>query len=84
MSTRNGWIPEPPKALTVQFYRSHSRIEDVDDGMWTYLCSLIPDDHRPYRVRKAEMLNSVSPELKQYFLTRGFDWERAPGGWSHA
>lgn len=48
--------------------------------MWTYLCALIPDDDRPYRDRKLEMLSLVSPELGRYYLARGFDWERGSGG----
>jgi hypothetical protein len=55
-------------------------LEDVDDGMWTYLCDLIPKDQRPYRVNKAKMLESVSLELKRYYLTRSFDWENGSGG----
>jgi hypothetical protein len=64
----------PPQALTIDFYRCHARIEDVDDGMWTYLFALIPKDPRSYRVRAADMLAGVSPQLKRYFLVRGFDW----------
>jgi hypothetical protein len=73
-------MPKAPQALTEDFYRSGSCMEDVDDSMWIYLCNLIPKDQRPSRVRIAEMLDSVSPQLKGYYLTRGFDWERGSGG----
>lgn len=79
-SPRPSWMQEPPSALTEEFYRSHTRIEDVDTGMWTYLCNLIPEDERPYRARRAAMMKSVSSELRRYYLVRGFDWERGSGG----
>ena len=80
MNTRPNWIPEPPEALTVDFYRSHEHLEDADTGMWTYLCELIANDQRPFPERVKEMLRTISPSLKQYYLTRGFDWERRSGG----
>lgn len=80
MSDQRFSIPEPPRALTEKLYHVASRIEDVDTPMWTYLCGLITDDNRPFHVRNAEMIRSISPELKRYYLTRGFDWERGSGG----
>jgi hypothetical protein len=70
----------PPQALTIDFYRCHTRIEDVDNGMWTYLCALISAEPRAYRLRAGDMLARVSPQLKQYFLVRGFDWVRRSEG----
>lgn len=80
MNTQSSWMPEPPKSLSADFYRSHARFEDVDTGMWTFLCDLIPDGPQPYGDRTAKMLKSISPELRRYYLTRGFDWERGSGG----
>lgn len=80
MSPTPPWMPESPESLTEDYYQSHTSLEDVDSGMWTYLCNLIPADERPYKVRVAEMLASASPELRRYYLARGFDWERGSGG----
>ena len=73
-------LPNPPKTLTTSFYQASASFEDVDSAMWLYLCGLVPEDERPYRDRVAEMLNSVSTELRRYYLARGFDWERGSGG----
>ncbi len=76
-SIRNADIPP---SLTEEFYRAANDFEDVDTQMWLYLLELIPDDGQSYCERKRAMLNSVSRELKRYFLTRQFDWERGSGG----
>ena len=80
MKKRPSWMSEAPKALTEELYQSAASLDDLDTLMWLFLLDLIPGDERPYSVRTAEMLNSVSPELGRYFLTRGFDWERGSGG----
>lgn len=80
MKHRPDWIPEPPTDLTIEFYRSHSNPQTADDKMWLYLCELIPEDQRPYRERVQSMLAEITPQLRRYFLTRGFDWERGSGG----
>jgi len=75
-------IPATPAAdaLSLGFYKSRPDPEELDDAIWLYLCGLVPEDERPYDIRVKAMLHEVSPELKRYYLTRGFDWERGSGG----
>jgi hypothetical protein len=72
-------IPSPMR-LTTDFFVNAKTFEDLDDQLWKYLLDQIGHDQRPYRDRVKSMIDDLSPELKRYFLTRQFDWERGSGG----
>jgi hypothetical protein len=77
---RASWMPEPPKALTVEMYRNATEIADVDSQMWDYLCALIPETGADYTSRTRNMLSTLTPELRRYYLVRQFDWLRGGDG----
>lgn len=73
------WLPKVPEALTVEFFSSAKSLEEIDGQLWVYLCNLIPDG-APYEENEQRMLSSISPSLRNYYLTRGFDCYRCSDG----
>ena len=75
------WPPPPPPAkLEQSLFHDARKLEDIDTDVWGYLCELVPKTGDTHRAAVAKMLASVSAELRRYYLTRLFDWERGSGG----
>ncbi len=73
------WVPTPPGKLTIEFFRTAEAFEDIDDELWIYLCELVADGEVSHELQVKKKLRTLSPELRRYYLARGFDWEQGYG-----
>src|SRR5436309_2952214 len=73
-------LNKPRRNLDREFYAKARTFEDLDDPMWLYLLSLVSKRSDSHSDCKTLMLQTLSPELKTYFLVRQFSSERGSGG----
>ncbi|MBI3416995.1 MAG: hypothetical protein HY043_17020 [Verrucomicrobia bacterium] len=74
------FLTKPPAKLDQSLFLTAKKLKDIDGQVWTYLVNLIPEGGADFIDNCLEMLRQISPELKRYYLTRGFDWERGSDG----
>jgi len=79
----SNWNPEPPPRLEMKLYRSARQMSDIDDRMWLYLLSLIKESSENFLIGEQNLVESLSPELRRYYLVRRFDSEWGSGGMAH-
>jgi len=79
-SESKGDLEEVPKSLSLRFYQSAIEISDTLDKIWRYLSSRILADGQTRKESVVEMLSTLPPALRNYYLVRNFDTEVANQG----
>jgi len=71
---------ETPKSLSPRFYQSNTDMLTTLGKMTRYLFSRIPEDDRFYKERVEEMLATLTPALRNFYLVDHFSTEVANQG----